>query len=106
MYDNNQTLREVYREDIKYWELWDQKELFMKKHSRSKAREEDRIRSLDRGAVGNHRSRSRSRGRSRIDDNFRDILRDRSRERSRDRSRDRDGNNDDDKKRKEQVKWW
>ena len=36
----------------------------MKRHSRSKTREMDRIRSLDRGRDADYRSRSRSRGRS------------------------------------------
>ena len=54
----------TYREDAKYWEVWDKKEEFMKRHSRSKTREMDRIRSLDRGRDADYRSRSRSRGRS------------------------------------------
>ena len=63
----------------------------MNRHSRSRAREADKIRSLGCGDI--YRSQSRSRGRSKEFDTFRDDLRDRSRERF-----------EDEWKRKEQVK--
>jgi len=85
----------TYNEDMEYWELWDKKEEYLNRNSRSREREADKIAALrnDRS----HRSRSRSRGRSRSMDNFRGI--------SRDRSRDRYGKYEDERKRKEQVKW-
>ena len=85
-----------YRKDLKYWELWDKKEEFLRKNSRSKERERDRIRSRDRRSVRNDRSRSRSRDRLEIND----------RRRERSRERDNDGNEDseDERKGKERVK--
>ena len=64
----------TYREDMRYWNLWDKKEELMKKHRRSKERERDRRRSLDRRMNDRDKSRSRSRSRSRM----RDILGDNS----------------------------
>ena len=85
----------TYKEDMNYWQLWDEKEEFMDRHSRSRAREADRNRALGRG--GNYRSRSRSRGRSIGRDNMNDI--------PRDGSCDRYGRYEDERKNKEQVKF-
>ena len=57
----------TYREDLKYWELWDKKEEFIRKNGRSRDREKDRTRSRYRqDDRDNYRSRSRSRSRDRI----------------------------------------
>ena len=49
------------REDMKHWELWDKKEEHLKKNSRSREREADKISGLRH--VDFRRSPSRSRGR-------------------------------------------
>ena len=57
----------TYREDLKYWELWDKKEEFIRKNGRNRDREKDRMRSRYRqDDRDNYRSRSRSRSRDRI----------------------------------------
>ena len=81
----------TYREDLRYWETWDKKEEFIKRNSRSKDRNDDRIRSRNM-----QKDRSRSRSRDRMDD------------RRRDRSRERNNNgyidNDNNRRDKERVK--
>ena len=64
----------------------------MKKHGRSRTKDADKIRSLTQGDIQGFRSRSR--GRSRSNYNFRNDSKDGFRERC--------GNEDDEKKRKEQ----
>ena len=81
------------KEDTKWWDAWHKKEEYLNRNSRSREREADKIRAL--GHVEFRRSRSRSRGRS--IDNFGDV--------SRDRSRDRYGKHEDERRKKEQVKW-
>ena len=83
-----------FREDMKYWELWDKKEEFISRNSRSRSRDQDRNKSLNRNNRDD-RSRSRSRGRN---DNYTDISRDRSRERYNEEDK------NDERIRKEQVK--
>ena len=84
----------TYKEDMEYWELWDKKEEYLSRNSRSREREADRFRALNRMEPYRSRSRSRSRGRSM--DEFRI--------RQRDRSRDRNGRYEEERRNKEQVK--
>ena len=85
----------TYKEDMEFWELWDEREEIMDRHSRSRAREVDKNSALAHG--GNYRYRSRSSGRSRRKDNANDILRD--------RSCNAHGEHEDDRNKKEQVKF-
>ena len=82
-----------FREDVKCWDSWNEKEEFMNKNGRSRTREADKIWSLDGRKDDDHRSRSRSRCLNHITPT------------ERDRYRERYGINDE-RKRKEQVKWW
>ena len=79
----------TYREDIKYWNIWDRKEEFIRRNSRNKDRRMDR-RNRDENDA---RSRSRDRGRN-----------DRRRDRSRERNHNGYGDIDEDRRRKERVK--
>ena len=85
----------TYREDIKYWKIWDKKEEFIRRNSRNKNRNMDR---KNRDEDDNN-SRSRSRSRSR--DRGRNVRR---RDRSRERNHNGYGDIDEDRRRKERVK--